>query len=50
VGLAICRGMITAQNGRVWAERRENGGTRFVVEVPLVYPESMQESFSEDEQ
>lgn len=50
VGLAICRGMITTQNGRVWAEQRDKGGTRFVMELPLVYPEFMQQSFSEDEQ
>lgn len=48
VGLAICRGMITAQNGRVWAEQREMGGTRFVIELPLEYPEPMQESLSEE--
>jgi two-component system sensor histidine kinase KdpD len=50
VGLAICRGMITAQNGRVWAEQRDKGGTRFVVELPLLYPDPMQQEFSEDEQ
>jgi len=50
VGLAICRGMINAHNGRVWAEQRDNGGTRFVVELPLVYPNSLQEGFSEEEQ
>jgi two-component system sensor histidine kinase KdpD len=50
VGLAICRGMITAQNGRVWAEQRNQGGTRFVVELPLLYPDRLQQEFSEDEQ
>ena len=50
VGLAICRGMINAHNGRVWAEQRDNGGTRFVVELPLVYPDSLQNGFSEEEQ
>jgi signal transduction histidine kinase len=42
--------MINAHNGRVWAEQRDNGGTRFVVELPLVYPNSLQEGFSEEEQ
>jgi two-component system sensor histidine kinase KdpD len=50
VGLAICRGMITAQNGRIRAEQRPGGGSRFVMELPLVYPESTAQGFSEDEQ
>lgn len=38
VGLAICRSMIVAHGGRVWAEQRSGGGTRFVVEMPVVQP------------
>ncbi len=39
VGLAISRSMIVAHGGRVWAEQRSGGGTRFVVEMPLIQPE-----------
>lgn len=48
VGLAICRGMIAAHSGRVWAEAREGGGSRFVIELPLVHPDITQEGLSED--
>jgi two-component system sensor histidine kinase KdpD len=50
VGLAICRGMINAHNGRVSAEQRDEGGTRFVVELPLVHPESLLDGLNEDSQ
>lgn len=48
VGLAICRSMIVAHGGRVWAEQQSGGGTRFVVEVPVVQP-VLDESESGDE-
>lgn len=48
VGLAICRGMITAHSGRVWAEQIDKGGTRFVVELPLVHPAPPQDGDNED--
>jgi two-component system sensor histidine kinase KdpD len=34
MGLAIVRGLLSAQNGRVWVEHREGGGTRFSLFVP----------------
>jgi two-component system sensor histidine kinase KdpD len=35
LGLAICRAIIQAHGGRVWAEGREGGGTRFVFALPI---------------
>jgi hypothetical protein len=35
LGLAICREIVSWHHGRIWAERRREGGTRFVVTVPV---------------
>ncbi|MEP6343185.1 MAG: stimulus-sensing domain-containing protein [Maricaulaceae bacterium] len=35
LGLAICRQIVGAHNGTIWAENRERGGARFIVELPL---------------
>lgn len=35
MGLAICRSMIQAHDGRMWAERNEPKGTRFVFTLPI---------------
>lgn len=34
LGLAIARGLVEAQGGRIWAERRREGGSRFVFTLP----------------
>jgi signal transduction histidine kinase len=34
MGLAIARGLIAAERGRIWAENRPGGGARFYVVVP----------------
>jgi two-component system sensor histidine kinase BaeS len=34
LGLAIARGLVEAQGGRIWAERRGEGGARFVFTLP----------------
>jgi heavy metal sensor kinase len=34
LGLAICRELVEAHGGRIWAERRPAGGSSFVVELP----------------
>src|SRR5579875_407843 len=35
VGLSICRSIIEAHGGRIWASPREGGGTSFVFALPL---------------
>jgi two-component system sensor histidine kinase KdpD len=35
LGLPICRAIVTAHGGRIWAERREARGTRFRFTLPL---------------
>jgi signal transduction histidine kinase len=34
MGLAITRGLLAAEGGRVWAENVEPGGARFSISVP----------------
>jgi signal transduction histidine kinase len=36
VGLAICRTIVEAHGGRIWAEQRDGGGTSFRFTVPAV--------------
>jgi two-component system sensor histidine kinase KdpD len=35
LGLAICKGIILAHKGKIWAERRNGGGTIFYFTLPL---------------
>jgi two-component system sensor histidine kinase KdpD len=35
LGLAICRGIVEAHGGRVWAENRDGGGTVFRFTLPI---------------
>ena len=35
LGLFICRQLIEAHNGRIWAENRPEGGAAFIFELPL---------------
>jgi two-component system sensor histidine kinase ChvG len=39
LGLSIARQIVTGLNGRIWAENREQGGARFVVELPWARPQ-----------
>ena len=38
LGLSIARQIVVSTGGRIWAENREGGGARFVVELPLARP------------
>jgi len=38
LGLAICRAIIEAHHGRIWAEKSPLGGARFVFSLPLGIP------------
>jgi two-component system sensor histidine kinase KdpD len=38
MGLAITRGMLAAEDGRVWAENRPGGGAQFTIRVPASKP------------
>ena len=35
LGLTICKGIVTAHGGRIWAENREGGGCAFHFTLPL---------------
>jgi two-component system sensor histidine kinase ChvG len=39
LGLSIARQIATGLNGRIWAENRETGGARFVVQLPWARPQ-----------
>jgi two-component system sensor histidine kinase KdpD len=38
LGLTICRGIVTAHGGRIWAENRPGGGAVFRFTLPLAGP------------
>ncbi len=38
LGLTICRGIVTAHGGRIWAENRPGGGAAFRFSLPLAGP------------
>jgi two-component system sensor histidine kinase KdpD len=39
LGLSICKGIMEAHGGRIWAESREGGGTVVTVGLPLTVKE-----------
>lgn len=50
LGLTICRGIISAHGGRIWAERREGGGSAFHFTLPIEgSPPSLREDAPERE-
>jgi len=38
LGLAVCRTIITAHGGRLWAESNAEGGATFCVALPVAHP------------
>lgn len=40
IGLSVCRTIVEAHGGRLWAEPRDGGGTVFRFSLPVVEPES----------
>jgi len=43
LGLAICKAIVQAHRGRIWAENTSEGGAQFTFTVPLLEPPSIQE-------
>ena len=41
LGLAICRAIMQAHQGRIWAERSASGGAAFVLSLPLGMPPAL---------
>ena len=39
LGLAVCKGLVEAHGGKIWAEPRPGGGTIFFVVFPVGTPE-----------
>ena len=42
LGLAVCRGLVEAHNGRIWAENRDGGGAIFHFTLPLYNAEGIE--------
>jgi len=42
MGLAICRSIVEAHGGRLWAENREPSGARFVFTLPAAVDDPRQ--------
>lgn len=47
LGLAICRAIVEAHGGRIWAERRAAGGTRMAFTLPLGTPPVLEDETGE---
>ncbi len=44
LGLAICKAIVQAHRGRIWAENISEGGARFTFTVPLLDPPPIQDA------
>lgn len=38
LGLAVCRSIVNAHGGRLWATNNREGGSRFIMELPAIGP------------
>ncbi|HEU5384005.1 MAG TPA: ATP-binding protein [Ktedonobacteraceae bacterium] len=47
VGLSVCRGLVEAHGGRIWAENRRSGGAVFRFTLPLHCPVDMHSTTKE---
>ena len=41
LGLAVCRSIVSAHDGRLWAENNPDGGASFCFELPCLNPGSV---------
>ncbi|QEI07496.1 sensor histidine kinase KdpD [Pigmentiphaga aceris] len=48
LGLAVCEAIISAHQGRIWVERADGAGARFVFTLPLGTPPAMLAELPED--
>lgn len=48
LGLAICRAIVEAHKGRIWAENMPGGGARFTFTLPLGSPPTLADMTPED--
>lgn len=39
LGLSVCHGIITEHKGHIWAENVDEGGTKMIIEIPIIVPE-----------
>ncbi|HWB08299.1 MAG TPA: sensor histidine kinase KdpD [Pirellulales bacterium] len=49
LGLAICKAIVTAHGGRIWADNRPGGGARFCFSLPIGAPETARPKAAEHE-
>jgi signal transduction histidine kinase len=41
IGLAVCKRLVEAQSGSIWARRREGGGCEFGFSLPVLEVEAL---------
>jgi two-component system cell cycle sensor histidine kinase/response regulator CckA len=50
LGLYICKELVTRQGGKIWAERRPQGGSTFSFTLPVFLPEQLDRSIPQERQ